>query len=167
MKWGSALFRPVGAAFIYSVLFCPILSNACLQSIALLYFLNIYSDDGHEFFAITFTFFYTSLQMNANTTALSVAQSNCCVLTSSYNIPSKNGSLAWMKAQKNASLHWCSVTVLCKFFIRHDDPIFSCMTLKIDSTLQLIHFSHFNGYSLNGYKSFQKTHSSAGQNHER
>lgn len=52
-------------------------------------------------------------------------------------------------------------------FIRHDDPIFSCITLKIDSTLQLIHFSHFNGYSLNGYESLQKMHSSTGQNHYR
>lgn len=55
--------------------------------------------------------------MNAYTAALSVALSNCCVLTSSCNnIHSKNGSPAWKEAQKNASLHWCSVTVFCSIF---------------------------------------------------
>lgn len=43
--------------------------------------------------------------MNAYTAALPVALPNCCVLTSSCDIHYNNGSLAWKKAKKNASLH--------------------------------------------------------------
>lgn len=51
-----------------------------------------------SFLSFTSSFFFgflnTSLQMNAYTAALSVALPNCCVLTSSCNIHSKNGSPA-------------------------------------------------------------------------
>lgn len=56
-------------------------------------------------FSFFFFFFNASLQMNAYTAALSVALPNCCVLTSSRDIHYNNGSLAWMKAKQNASLH--------------------------------------------------------------
>lgn len=97
--------------------------HACLQSCALHCFLKYllrWRAWLFLFFLLLFFFFFfknTSLQMNAYTAALSVTLPNCCVLTGSCNIHSKNGSPAWMKAQSNASLHWCSVTVFCKYFI--------------------------------------------------
>lgn len=104
IKRGLAVCR---LASLCSVLPCPIPKpllpslHACLH-----YFLKyLLRWQACGFFFPSLFFFNASLQMNAYTAALSVALPNCCVLTSSRDIHYNNGSLAWMKAKQNASLH--------------------------------------------------------------
>lgn len=84
------------------------------------------------FFRSFLSFFFilknTSLQMNAYTAALSVALPNCCVLTSSCDIHSNSGSLAWKTAEENASLHWCSNLCILQRF--HEDVSMPLPTVK-------------------------------------
>lgn len=97
---------------------------------------------------ISFTFFNTSLQMNAYMAALSVALFNCCVSASSCNIHSKNGTSAWKKAQKNTSLHWWSVTVFRRLFLLYTQRLY------FKKFFYFTVATAFNGYSLNGYCMF-------------
>ena len=106
---------------------------------------------GMSFLSFTFFFLNTSLQMNAYTAALSVALSNCCVLTSSCNsIQSKNGSLHERRLKR--TLHSTDVQSFysAKFWIKKWRS-HSLQRLLFEPLFYFTVIALFNGYSLNGY----------------